>query len=603
MRTWARKSLPLSMLVATCLVPALTGWGQTAPAPDVAAVVPAPPAVIAHVRLFGAVHESPPEQVLFPQAGRKTLMDWLKRLARIRTDADVVAVALEIDSPSLSWAQAHELSDAIERLSQVKPVYAYLSGGGALSYLVAQASSEVAMERTGTLQLVGLGAELLFFRGALDHLRLQPQMIQVGRYKGAAEPLTDREPSPEMLETYTRVLDDLYSQLCESIAIHRGMGMDDVRAAIDVGPLSAEQAKALGLVDVLVEKVDWDSRVSDQVEARTGPATWKRDYGRATSQAVDLANPFALFKLLLGGAGGAAVQEPSIAIVHASGMITSGRSGEGVLGQPVVGARTLVKCFREVADDDRIKAVVFRIDSPGGSALASELIYQEVRRCAEKKPVIASISQMGASGGYYIAVGARTILADPPAIVGSIGVVGGKIAVSGMTEWMGITRHEMTRGRNAGLQMSRPWNEREQDVIRKLCQEIYKVFVQRVTESRGERIRDIDAVAQGRIFTARAAAANGLIDNEGGFNEAVKAAQHAAGLTACHYVVLPRPKTLMDVLAGNGGVSMGLEPVENLLTRRLMQGSAGLRYLAALADLFSEDSVLAVVPCYFRVEP
>ena len=589
-------------LAEVMLLAALLAFGGTAAVAD----DKAPPAegTIAHIRLSGFVHESPPEFILLDDPDRMRLSGWLRRLARARNDANVKAVALEIGTPQLTWAQAQELADAVRRLDRVKPVYTYFGQGGFAQFLIASAGRELAMEPSSELGLVGLGAELLFFRGVLNRLHLEPQMIQIGRFKGSAESLTDTKPSQEMLDSLNGILDDLYGQFCGAIAAQRGIDLATVKKTIDRGPIPAPAALEAGFVDKLVEKLDWREHVQASLApGKDVPDQWVARYGQSPRTEGDLSSPFAMLNLLLGMGKTDPIRDPTIAVIHADGIIVSGLSGDGMLGQKLAGARTLIRCFREVADDDRIKAAVLRIDSPGGSALASEWIYQAVRKCAAKKPVIVSISQTGASGGYYIAVGAKTIFADPAAVVGSIGVVSGKIATAGLLDWIGITRHELTRGRNAGLWMSRAWNEREKAVIRRLAQRTYDTFLRRVAQSRAGKIKDIGRVAEGRIFTGRQAVANGLIDAEGGLNDAIEAAKETAGLDAAHYLMLPRPRTLFDLLSGR---EAALRPFaqswQQTMLARAGASSTGVAYLVNLARLFSRESVLAAVPYYFGLQ-
>jgi protease-4 len=278
-------------------------------------------------------------------------------------------------------------------------------------------------------------------------------------------------------------------------------------------------------------------------------------------------------------------------------MIVRGRGGTGLFGGRRVGDKDLVECFERCRKEPNIKAVVFRVDSPGGSALASELIYQAVARCAKDKPVIASVADVAASGGYYVAVGSRRIIADPSAIVGSIGVVGGKLAVQGLLNKLKIQTHAFTRGRNAGLRLSRPWDEREQAVIRRLAQRVYETFVSRVRASRGKRIRDIEAVAQGRVFTARQGLQNGLVDELGGLRVAVLAAQKAAGLKAADFLTLPRPRTLGDLLTeGPFSSAAALPTAEEALLRGLLRRSPAAVQLLETATLLTREQVLAVMP-------
>lgn len=561
------------------------------------------PAKIAHLRLSGQIVNSPPGFSLFASSRQATVRTWLHRLARVRADERFGAVALEVSAPQLSWAQAQELSDAIRRLNDVRPVYAHVVQGGATAYLLACSAREISMEPAGHLMIVGLGVELTFFRGTLTKLGIEPQFVQIGRYKGASEPMVRTAPSKELRGEYDKILDDLYDQLCGQIARGRKLKVAAVKKAIDAGPFSARSALAHKLVDRLESKADWVDRLRKELAGKGPPAQWAWNHGKPTEDKLDLSNPLSLLNVLIKGGKSKKIADPSIAIVHADGMIVTGKSGQSLFGGRIVGSETLVKCLKQVAEDDRIKGVVFRIDSPGGSALASELIYQAVRRCARKKPVVASISQTGASGGYYIAAGAKTILADPCAITGSIGVVSGKLAVKGMFEKIGVTTFEITRGRNAGLGMSRPWRDEEKAVIRKLAQETYDQFVARVKESRGKRIAKLDAVTQGRIFTARQAVANGLIDKLGGLRDAVNLVKAEAKIDNCGFVTLPAPRTLMDMLTGRvetnspAGAILG----EGVMLRRWLTLSPGAAYLLDMLMLLQRDSVLTAMPHHVAI--
>ena len=580
---------------------------------------------IAQMRLAGEVSDSPPETSLFGDGPNfMTLSDWLQRLAKARNDSSIQAVALEIDHPEMTWAQAQELADAVARLAASKPVYAYLVSGSAGEFIVASAATQIAMEPSGELEIIGLGAEMVFFRGTLDKLGIRPQMIQIGRFKGAAEPMSTTQPSREVKEIYNSLLDDLFSQYVDQIAHQRKLSPAAVKQAIDTAPLGADQAKELKLVDELVEKADWEEYVEDCLDpdAKKEPQ-WVERYGRKQAKQIDFSNPLAMLSMMLKVKPSDEPRDPTIAVIHADGVIIDGESGEGLMGERLVGAKTLTHYFRQAAEDDRIRAVIFRINSPGGSAIASELIFQAVRACAEEKPVIVSIADVGASGGYYIALGGDVIYGDPSAIIGSIGVVCGKMAITGLYDKIGVNTYEFTRGRNAGINMSRAWTQREEEVVRTLAQRTYELFVSRVEESRNDKITNIDDVAEGRIFTARQAVANGLIDRVGGLREVIQAAQQAAKVDSCRFVYWPAPKTLIDLLTedsetrsmsgphaqlarwqalATGGLlsETGVAGALRTVGRRgPMDAAAG--YLLNVAALMDRQATLTAMPYYFSV--
>ncbi len=564
---------------------------------------------VAHIRLGGTVLQSPSDFTLFADtSGYMTVRDWLKRLADARRDENLSAVALEIDDPMMTWAQANEIADAVRRLNDVKPVYTYITDGGPTEYLVASAGRKVMMEPSGMLNIVGVGGEMMFFAGTLDWLGVEAQMIQVGRFKGAEEPLTRHQPSAEYKSQLSKVIDDLYEQMCGQIAEHRGLETGDVKQIIDYGPFTARRAQYYKLVDGLVRKIRWRSEVNNLLGGEEGQVSWLDDYAKKSSAQVEMSNPLALMSFIFKGAPRREIRAPTVAVVHADGIIVPGRSGTGFFGGKMVGAQTLVRCFKQMRDDDRIKAVIFRIDSPGGSAVASELIYQAVRSCDKKKPVIASISQTGASGGYYIAAGARKILADKSALVGSIGVVGGKLSVEGLYEKLRIGTWRYARGRNAGIWSSGRWTKSERAAVEKILRSTYDRFVERVKKSRGGRIEDIGSVASGRVFTARQGCENGLIDGLGGIYQAVAAAHKAANLDKSYFITRPRPRTLADVLFNSSGAANGYPELLGANSspaitsvRRLLVRRPGAEYLLSLAELLRTERVLAAMPYYLSV--
>lgn len=573
---------------------------------------------IAYIRLAGEVPQSPPDFILLEDSGPATLREWLNRLAAARNDATVAAVALEIDSPKIHLGQATELADAIRRLNEVKPVYTFVTGARIPQYLIASAGKEMAIDPAGELDITGIAAEMLFFRGTLDWLGIKPQMIQIGQYKGAAEPMENKEPSAQLKGEYNSLLDDLYSQICKQIGANRRMDLKRVQDAIDQGPFRAADAKRLGLVDQLVEKADWQKHVCEAMSSATmnsNALLWAKDYGKKTAAALDVSNPFALFRMIFKGPPEAEIKSPTVAIIHAEGLITSGRSGEGLFSEHIAGAKTLIEDFKTVTNDDRVKAVVFRIDSPGGSALASELIFQAVKRCAKEKPVIVSISGMGASGGYYIASAGTEIYADSTAIVGSIGVITGKLAMADLFNKIGVSTYSFTRGKNAGLELSRPWDEREMAIVRTMAQSTYDDFVKRISDGRSKQFlaknTKVEDVAQGRIFTAQRAVENGLVDHVGGLREAVLAAQKAAKVDQSHFLILPRPKSILDILSGEDDDDQASESLAKLLPsdhaailRKLGLSSQtqGLGYLLKIAQLLGEEKVLMAMPQYLSIK-
>jgi protease-4 len=276
------------------------------------------------------------------------------------------------------------------------------------------------------------------------------------------------------------------------------------------------------------------------------------DYGLAKRDQVDLSSPFALFSLLTKREE--APQGPAVAIIYAEGVIADGAGG-GLFSDAGVASDQMRKAFRVASRDEDIKAVVIRIDSPGGSALASEAMWQSVRRLAEKKPVVISVGTMAASGGYYLACAGDKIYADPAAIVGSIGVVGGKFVYKDLFDKLGLHAEAFDRGSNADLFSSdQPFTDRQRKMVTAWMTQTYHQFTDRVMTTRKGKIKDIDAVARGRVFCAEQAKDLGMVDEIGGLEDAIAGAAQMAGLGKDGYDVriVPAPKTLGDILTGAG---------------------------------------------------
>lgn len=559
---------------------------------------------LAHMRLHGQVNETADEfDLLLGSTDTSTTRDWMDRLDRAAEDEGIDAIALEIDGASMSASAALELAEAIRRIDKNKPVYTYIAEGGIPQYLLASAGRWVAMEPAGGLAIVGLGIEMGFYKGTMDKWGVIPQFVQAGKFKGAAEPYMQTAPSEQMHQQMNALLDGLYGQLCRSIAEHRGLTENQVKQAIDEGPLHAKAARKHRFVDALVTRQSWFGELAKQ-HPDLQPQVID-DYGRKEPEELS-SNPLVLLRQIMSPPSAPGVSDPTIAIITAEGVIMPGPSGTSLLGARVAGQRTLIKAFQEARDEENIKAVVFRINSPGGSAMASEMIYQAVRDCALDKPVVVSITGMGASGGYYIAMGGQIVFADPMAIVGSIGVVGGRISLEGLLKDQHMHTHAWTRGRNAGLNLSRPWTAEEIRLVRREINRIYRQFTDRVSDSRGTKIQDIERVAQGRIFTADQARKQGLVDAIGGMRQALAEAKKRAGLQAePDILMLPRPKTLMDLLRGDGDVKSSLAGrtglsagLKSLIQQTPMTAGqrARIGYLLQTAGILNRERLMAAMP-------
>jgi len=510
-------------------------------------------AKVAYFNLSRPVDEKPSDFSLFGDDGSNTLRSLLDRLNQAKADQDVKAVLITLGAQSgVTYSQAQEIRAALASIVKSgKPCFVYADGYDTPTYTMATGANHICMLQGGEIEIPGVGMEITFFKGLFDKVGVKADYVQIGEYKGADEEYTRTEASEELKGELTRLTDALYGQIVDGIAHYRHLAKDKVQAIVDDTIVTGEQARERGLVDHLMDE--------DELRPLLAKTLGKdvdllQDYGRPARESLDLTSPLGLFSLLTHRSE-APADKPALAIIYAAGVITDGEGGDGLLEDSGVASETMRKAFRTAARDPNVKAVVIRIDSPGGSALASEVMWQAARHCAEKKPVIVSVGGMAASGGYYLASAGDRIFADPSAIVGSIGVVGGKFVLKDLLEKFGVHSETFSKGKNAGLfSMSEPWSDRQRSMVTNWMKQTYVQFTQRVMKMRGGKIKDIDKVARGRIFLAKQAKSLGMVDELGGIEDALAYAAHKGGLEDGAYDVrvLPAPKTLGDILMGGG---------------------------------------------------
>ena len=465
-----------------------------------------------------------------------------------RTDPSVVGVALYIQDAAFGLAKAQELRRQIAALAATgKPVHCYLEtagegGNGTLEYYLASACSRVALAPAGEINLLGLYADSPFLRGGLDKLRIEPSFLTAGEFKSAGEIFTEVQHSPAAKVALDALLDSFYGQIVDGIAASRKRDAAAVRAWVDAAPLSATAALDKGLIDELAYPDEFRASL-DKLGEGDAEQTSFLDYARR--------------------GGGRLPGGKRVAILFAQGAIVRGGGGsDPFASEAMLGSADMARELRDLAEDDAVVAVVLRVDSPGGSALASDLILREVEQLRAKKPVVVSMSDVAASGGYYIAARATRIVAEPATITGSIGVVTGKLATGRFQqELLGVTHDPLMRGANADLYSAlKPFDERQTALMRGRVNEIYGRFLDHVAEGRKLARSAVEAVAGGRVWTGNDALAAGLVDELGGLDRAVELAREAANIPDSEklpLVYLPKAPSFLELFSKAG--SVGLE--------------------------------------------
>jgi protease IV len=540
------------------------------------------------LRIGGTLVENPPADVFGQVTGgahAQTLRSYVDALHRAKADSRIASVLIaptHFDLPY--WAKVQELRDAIlDFRKSGKTVSAYLEDGGDREYYLATACDRIFMVPSAALDVKGIASYDVFLRGTFDKIGAKADFEHIAEYKTATNQLMERGFTPAHREMGESLNRDMYEQLVRGIAEGRKKRVEDVRALIDEGPFLPETAVRAGLVD----KLAYEDQLDDLGALSKNATVEGEDYVRARFRP---------------GARG-----PRIAVIYISGVIAGGDSGFDPLNGEVVGSKALLEAIRSARADASVRAIVLRIDSPGGSSTASDVIWRELAVTRDQKPgrpLVASMSDLAASGGYYVAVAAPLIVAQPATLTGSIGIFGGKVVTGGTYEKLGANIESLSIGRNAEMESPvRPFNDSERAKLREQLQAFYGQFVAKVAASRKMPVARVEELARGRVWTGLQAKANGLVDALGGLDEAIALAKKGAGIAAeteVEVVNYPPRKTLLELLAqqiSGSGSSRDMTMDLGIVAGLLGDGDRhALSLLTAPMRLFRRGEPLALMP-------
>ena len=472
-------------------------------------------------------------------------LDLLRILERVRHDDRIAGVLLRFQGTGpYRFAQAASLRRAIDAAREAGvPVAAWAESLTAVQLWIASGADAVWLPEIGAVQLVGISSEHFYLKDLLDKLDVEPEVVHVGRYKSAGELLTRRSMSPEQREQMEAWQGELYDQLVDAVARGRGLEADAVRDRVDRGPYSAAAALEAGLVDGFLYK--------DELEEKLRPLS----RGDA-SREVSFLDPHRYLGSVVYDVGWRPLVRglPHLAYVVATGNVHRGPGRRGI------GSQSLGDLLERIREEERIKAVVIRVDSPGGDAVASDLLYRAIELTRKEKPVVVSMGEVAASGGYYLAAPADAIWIESGSVTGSIGVVGGKINLEGLYRRIGLGRDSVETGERAGVfSDARGFTPDERKAVRDEMEALYDVFLRRVAAGRSLERDALERVAQGRIWSGRAALEVGLVDSLGGPLEALEDARRRSGIAdgeRYQVAVLPRRPRLPDLRAILTGTEM-----------------------------------------------
>ncbi|MFQ5694700.1 MAG: signal peptide peptidase SppA [Terriglobia bacterium] len=455
----------------------------------------------------------------------------LDALERARRDDRIAGVSLEIQSVGMSFGKVQELRSKLsEFVGSGKFCTAYLEEGDNLSYYLATACPEVYLTPTSNVFLTGLMGHSTFRRGTLDKLRIYPDIHHIAEYKTAKNIWTEKKYTRAHREMVVSILEGLQGQMVEGIATGRKLEAAEVKRHLGEGPYLAEEARERKLVDGLLYKDEYRKLLEQKAGVDELETISVSSYRERTS----------------------APSGPTIAIVHASGLILTGKSGYSPSAGRIMGSDTVAGHLRAARRDDSVKAIVLRVDSGGGAALASEIIRRELRLAKEKKPVVASMSDVAASGGYWISMSANKIVADAGTLTGSIGVVYGKMNLRGLYNLLGLSKDQVALTPNATLFYSfQNFTPAQRALVRKGMRNIYDNFLAGVSDGRGLPVNEVDRIGKGRVWLGAQAKELGLVDEVGGLETAVAVAKELAGIApeqSVSYRVYPEEKSTWEKL-------------------------------------------------------
>jgi protease-4 len=493
------------------------------------------------------------ELPLFSPLGQSSLKDVLERMKKARDDKDVKAVVLLLDTVSLGLAQIEELRQALGGVKAAgKEVYVHVDSAlMTRSLALAAGASRISVTPTTIIIVNGFSAESPYLRGLLNLIGVTPDFLTCGEYKSAAEIFLRQGPSPEAARMKDWLQDSLYESYQAMTAQGRGVTPERVRQWVDHALYSPEQARRAGLIDAIQHRQEFEA----ELRGKFGEGTkFDLKYGKKKADTIDFSSPLGLLQFwakLLSGAKPRSAGKAVIGIVYVDGAILPGKPDPSPFDLDGEAYSTPIrKALDKIADDKDVKAVVLRVNSPGGSAVASEIILNATQRVKAKKPFAVSMGGVAGSGGYYVSMGADTIFADTTTITASIGVLSGKFATTDMWNKIGITWHSSRRGANAGLLSSdRAFTAAEREKMQSWMNEIYGVFKGHVVAARGAKLKKpIDELAAGRVFTGRQALELGLVDKIGGLEDAIQHVAQEAKLKDYEVRVYPEPKSFLEVL-------------------------------------------------------
>lgn len=508
--------------------------------------------------LEGDVPEAAPVEVSLPffqSQSSPTVRDLWSSLHEAAADGRIKAVVLQPRGLAIGWGKLQEIREQISDFKKSgKPVYAFLQAPGSRELYLGSVADKIYVSPDDMLDVKGFRIEEMFFKGTLDKLGVGVQVDHIGRYKDAGDMFTRTEPTPETQEVLNQVLDQLYGDFCTTVGQGRRKSADQVRTLVDGGPYMAGNAKSVGLIDEL----GYEDQVYGDLKKKLG-------LGELHKQSIK-----SYFRAVPG-------RGDHIALLVGSGDIVSGGGGDSLGSQDVIATEAFTKIVRQVKNDSSVKGVILRIDSPGGDAVASDEMLHELKLLSNTKPLVVSMSDVAASGGYFMASTGDPIVSYPDTITGSIGVLYVRPNLHGLYDKLGIQESILSRGSLASMDsVYLPLSDAARQKLHESIEITYRSFVGKVAAARKKNYDQIETLAQGRVWMGTQARQNGLVDELGGLNRAVALVRQKAKLGGgeTNLIVYPPRRSLLDVIV-NPSTDDYAQSVAETKLRKLVPGLPG----------------------------
>lgn len=552
---------------------------------------------VLRVNLTGLITEKFPRDAFSRQfeGANGQMHDIRKSLAMAKKDERLLGVYVRIGNPGIGWSKAQEIREMLHDFKESgKFVTAFMETCDEKSYYVALAADELHLQPHSYVEFNGFAAEVPFYKGLFNKIGMEPQVDNIGKYKSAGDILKRTSMSPAHREVTESLLNNYFEEFVGTVCETRGLERHDFIQALDEGLYRSEEV----LQHKLVDDLKYESAVVDMMKKKVYDD--EATNGKNRTLRMISVSRYAKIPAKDVGLG----RGEKIALIYAIGSIVSGQSGVDPLFGRNMGSGSIVGMLRAAKRNKAVKAVVLRVDSPGGSALASDVMWAEIEKVREEKPVVVSMSDVAASGGYWMAMGCDAIVAQPLTITGSIGVVGAVFDLSGTYDKLGIVWETVKTSKHADMITDkRPMTQEEWRIFKENTYAIYKTFVQKVADGREKSWDEVDKIAQGRVWTGRQAFEIGLVDSLGGLDAALAIAKEKAGLAAdaqTQWIVYPQPKSFFESFFDKFSIRAAklLQPglgEGSIFNKLPSEAKQAIRQMA-IANLIRSGEMMAIAP-------